>query len=83
MNKSYTIIRINPSESSLTVLFEIDGKTLQQDVFVKSFDDLDYVKAEIKKIFDKFESDLAARAKASANIPQELQDLVDQNLTTF
>lgn len=74
--KSYKFIRINPEYQTVTVLLGIDDRTLQQDVPVKDFDDVDSIKEAVLPFLDKFEEDLGKVKPIET--AQEVQDLVDQ-----
>lgn len=77
--KSYKFIRLNPEYQTVTVLLTIDEATLQQDVPVKDFDDVDEIKQAVLPFMDKFEEDLKLSSQPEA--AQEVQNLVDQTIT--
>jgi hypothetical protein len=84
MNKSFDIIRINKQDGTITVLLKLDDKTLQQDVVVENFTDMDVITAEINRHLDKFEADITAATKAEeVPVSPDLQALVDKYTKSF
>lgn len=77
--KSYKFIRLNPDYQTVTVLLSIDDNTLQQDVPVNNFDDVDAIKAAILPFLDKFEADL--KLVQPPETSQDVTDLIDQIIT--
>lgn len=72
--KKFTVVRANPELSTITVLMEIDDKTLQQDVPVESFELDEQTTTELVRPFiEKFEEDLA-----NAPGTVDLGELVDR-----
>lgn len=74
--KSYRIVRLNQEYSTVTVLLNVDGKTLQQDVEVKDFDDADAIKQLVIPHLDKLEEDLKQNQPEQAS--GEVEALIDQ-----
>jgi hypothetical protein len=84
MNTAYEIIRITPAEKAVTVLLEIDGKTLQEDVVVDDLTNLDTIDDAIQLRLEKFADDLeVARQAHNTPVHPDLQDLVDKHTHSF
>lgn len=82
--KDYKIIRINQTEKTVTVLLQIDGRTLQEDVAVKDFMDMPTIEGAIEKRLVKFQEDLdVAKKLVDAPVHPDLQALVDKHTKSF
>lgn len=84
MTMSYDIIRINQIEMTITVLLKIDDRTLQEDVPVTNFTDMQLIDSAVNTRLHKFMQDLEDK-KAKENLPvnPELQALVDKYTQSF
>lgn len=82
--KTFDVIRINKLENTITVLLKCGERTLQQDVVVKNFTDMDHIKEEIQKHLDKFEMDLARVFNdEEQEVHEDLQAMVDKYTKSF
>lgn len=84
MEKTFDILRINKLENTITVLLSVGTRTLQQDIKVDNFVDMEHINEQIQFHLSKFEEDLKkVVGDAEAKVHPELQALVDKYTQSF
>lgn len=65
--KSYTLLRINDSVNTLTVMMDVDGNELQQDIDSAGITDQASLTAAVTPMIDKLAQDLQALPPADSS----------------
>lgn len=77
MADTYTILRVNQSEGTITVMLSSDGHELQQDIDVVDFSDAQAIESSIIGHLGKLKSDLVA-VTPTTEIAPEIQTAIEQ-----
>lgn len=77
MAKSHEKLRVNTEESTVTVLMDINGKMIQEDVPILPGDNKAALNARIGALVDKYEAHLATVKKPKLKFIDDLKIEVD------